>query len=208
MGRFKDLTGMTFGMLTVVERAPNQGKRVRWKCRCECGNEVITRGDHLTSGHAKSCGCQQSKNQFKLKHSMSHSRIYRIWLGIKTRCFNPKDKGYKNYGGRGITMHIAWIDDFQAFYDCVSKLEHFGEEGYTLDRIDNNGNYEPNNLRWATSKEQCRNTRQNIIVEYNGQLMTLMDVSEKSGICWNTLKCRIKRGESGDFLFRLPRKKK
>ncbi|MBQ7705889.1 MAG: hypothetical protein IJT73_10795 [Selenomonadaceae bacterium] len=115
-------------------------------------------------------------------------------------------KPHKNYGGRGITVYPAWIDDFQAFYDYVSKLEHFGETGYTLDRIDNDGNYEPDNLRWADAKTQQRNTRKNVFVEYQGQKMTLTEASEKSGINLKTLKDRLKRGETGEYLFRLPKR--
>lgn len=99
-------------------------------------------------------------------------------------------------------MFSAWIDDFQAFYDYVSKLPHFGEKGYTLDRIDNSGNYEPNNVRWATAKTQARNRRNNRLVEYNGELMTIADAAEKSGLPYYILQHRRSLGDTGGRLFR------
>lgn len=99
-------------------------------------------------------------------------------------------------------MYLAWIHNFQAFYDYVSQLEHYGEEGYTLDRIDNNGNYEPNNVRWADRKTQRRNQTRIHFIEYNGVLMSLAEAAEKSGISYGTLKCRYRVGDRGDRLFR------
>ena len=197
----KDLTGMKFGRLTVIERVGNTKSRAaRWKCRCSCGKEKIVTGSHLLSGATQSCGCLWS--DVVKKNLPYYSKIYSAWHGIKRRCFNPNFKSYSNYGGRGITICDEWNDDFQAFYDYVSKLPHFGEEGYTLDRINNDGNYEPNDLRWATVKEQLRNRRNNRIVEYNGQKMTLAEAAEKSGISYNTLCWRYEHGDRGERLFR------
>ena len=120
---------------------------------------------------------------------------------MKARCFNPNRRGFCNYGGRGITVCDEWRDNFQAFFDCVSKLEHFGEEGYSLDRVDVNGNYEPQNVRWATRKEQGRNKRNNVIVEYKGEKMTLAEAAEKSGIKKKILETRHERGWSDRNLF-------
>lgn len=96
---------------------------------------------------------------FEKKHGLIHHRLYRIWGCMKTRCLNPKDEHFPLYGGRGITICDEWKDDFQAFYDYVSLLPHFGEKGYSLDRINNDGNYEPDNVRWATATEQANNKR-------------------------------------------------
>ena len=120
---------------------------------------------------------------------------------MKDRCFNPNNKCYNLYGERGITVYFEWIDDFQAFYDYVSKLPNYGKEGYTLDRIDNNGNYEPNNLRWADPNAQSRNKRNNIWVEYKGQKMILKDVAKLCGVSYNTLYKHYKRGWSLEKLF-------
>lgn len=139
-------------------------------------------------------------------HGLRHTNIYSKWSGIKRRCLNQNERSYKDYGGRGIKICDEWIDNFQAFYDYVSKLEHFGEKGYSLDRIDVNSNYEPNNLRWADRKTQNRNRRDNIYVEYNGARVLLLEVAEITGISYTTLKKRIRAGDRGDKLFRPTRK--
>ena len=204
MGKFKDLTGQVFGRLTVLERDTTRKGKIRWICRCECGKIKSVRREHLTSGATKSCGCfsRETTKIVNTKHDLSRTKAYRTWLGMKTRCLNPKSKKYKNYGGRGITICAEWKDDFAAFFAYVSKLEHFGEDGYSLDRIDNNGNYEPGNVRWADKKTQLRNTRNNVIVEYEGEKMILTDAAKASGINFDTLRRRIKHGDTGEQLFR------
>ena len=198
MSKLKDLTGQRFGRLSVIERAENSNAgKSRWKCLCDCGNETIVQSAHLISGHTQSCGCLNGQN-----HGMYGSRYYILWIAIKNRCLNPNFKYYKNYGGRGITICDEWRNDFKSFYDYVSQLEHFGEEGLTLDRINNNGNYEPDNLRWADKKTQSENKRTNIIVEYDGKKITLKESSKKSGINYGTLKSRYHAGDRGDKLFR------
>ena len=200
-----DVTGQKFGRLTVISRAENSKTgQVRWLCECECGNQTVVQGADLRRGRTKSCGCWNSeKNSKRSKtHGMTRSKIYRTWQGIKTRCFNQNNHKYSNYGGRGIAMFPEWINDFQKFYEYVSKLPHYGEDGYSLDRIDNNGNYEPNNLRFATTKEQSLNQRRTIFVEYQGVMMTLMEAAELSGIPYKTLLDRYHAGDRGEYLFR------
>lgn len=206
MGKLKDLTGQKFGRLTVIERAENKGSQTYWRCKCECGKEVIVNAYCLTHNHTKSCGC--FRNDFAATHKMYQTKIYKTWENINSRCNNPNFPEYRNYGERGIEICGEWVDNFQAFYDYVSKLEHFGEKGYSLDRIDNNGNYEPDNVRWADVKTQARNKRNNIIVEYNGELMILADAAEKSGINKCTLRNRYYAGDTGGRLFRPVRKRK
>ena len=121
---------------------------------------------------------------------------------MKQRCYNPNNKRYKDWGARGIKVCDRWKDSFENFYEDVSTLEHFGEKGYSLDRINNNGNYEPDNVRWADKKTQGRNRRTNHIVEYQGQKMCLKDAAEKSGINYEALRGRYKRGDRGERLFR------
>lgn len=201
-GKFKDLTGQTFDKLTVIERAENNKHgQVMWRCRCSCGNFCTVASNLLIGGNTKSCGCLRHQAYHKT-HGLSASVIYRKYKDILSRCYNPNRQNYERYGGRGITICEEWKNNFQAFYDYVSKLEHFDEKGYSLDRIDNNGNYEPSNVRWADNKTQCRNKRNNVIVEYQGQKMTLAEASEKSGINVGTLLSRIKRGDTGERLFR------
>lgn len=206
MGRFIDLTGMQFGRLTVISRSEktDSSGNVHWNCICDCGNKTVTSGVNLKNGHSQSCGClcKERTQIANSKHNMRHSQIYGVWCDVKKRCFNSKHKFFSRYGGRGISIYPAWIDNFQAFYDYVSQLEHFGEKGYSLDRIDNNGNYAHGNLRWANQKSQCRNKRNNHLVEYNGVKMTLAEISNLSGIPYKTLWNRFKHGDIGEYLFR------
>lgn len=157
-----NLMGQRFGRLTVVEQnlAAKNGSYT-WICKCDCGNITKPiRGDCLRNGHRKSCGCIKKEVCGKFTtHGKSESQPYTTWTMMKQRCFNPHACGFQNYGGRGITVCDEWKDNFQAFYDYVSKLPHFGEVGYSLDRINNDGNYEPGNVRWATRYEQQNNRR-------------------------------------------------
>ena len=140
-------------------------KRIRrnvvWLCVCDCGNCVEIRGGDLQSGRTRSCGCLRadSAKETHSIHGKAHSKIHFVWLSMKNRCFNNKAQGFRNYGGRGIRVCDEWKNDFQSFYDYVSQLPHFGEDGYSIDRINNDGNYEPGNVRWATQKEQVNNRR-------------------------------------------------
>lgn len=161
-----NLTGQRFGRLVVVGKStpyisPGGCKKSRWDCMCICGEKTIAMTADLLSGHTSSCGCYQKEMTSKaLKtHGMRHTKIYHVWQSMKDRCQNPKNKRYTDWGARGIRVCDEWEDDFQAFYDHVSRLPHFGEEGYSLDRINNDGNYEPGNVRWATVKEQNQNQR-------------------------------------------------
>ena len=156
-----DIVGERFGRLTVIDRTVNSPDgKAQFKCQCDCGNIVTVRARNLRCGLTRSCGCLFQINHFKT-HEQSKNPLYGVWQGMKQRCYNSRKNSFKNYGGRGITVYEEWRDDFQAFYDYVSKLEHFGEPGRTLDRINNDGNYEPGNVRWATRKEQNNNKRNN-----------------------------------------------
>lgn len=179
-----NLAKKKFGHLIVIELAPHdQNGNVQWLCRCDCGNEIIVPSKSLIKGDIKSCGCTRIRTKSDLK---------KTWNAIKQRCFNPNNIAYKNYGGRGITMYPDWVDDFQAFYDYLSQLEHFDDKAYTLDRIDVNGNYEPDNLRWADAKTQARNKQNNHLVQYEGEMITIAEASERSGIPQGVLSQRLK----------------
>lgn len=141
-GRFaKDLTGQTFGLLTVARRAPNYisktGQEAVWHCRCECGNELDVRAGQLRSGHTKSCGCFQKKAAAKSStvHGGAATKLYGVWSSMKHRCTNPHDKRFKDYGGRGITVCQEWLHDFSAFQTWA--LSNGYQEGLTIDRINN-----------------------------------------------------------------------
>jgi len=195
MGKFQDLTGLKFGKLTVIERAENSPiGHTRWDCRCECGNETIVSSSDLKSGNTKSCGCLKKKNNFK--HGDIKSKEYNAWTGAKQRCFNKKDPSYKNYGGRGITMCSRWANDYTKFLKDMGRCP----DGYTLDRIDNDGNYEPDNCRWASRKTQSQNTRTNRYIEYDGKRMVLAGWASKIGIRPNDLHQKLKTMSLGEII--------
>lgn len=160
--KLDDLTGQRFDRLTVVRREgsqvyPSGQKQTLYLCQCDCGKEVKVTRRNLISGNTRSCGCLALET--RTSHDLWGTKVYKCWDNMRSRCLNPNATGYKNWGGRGIKIHEPWIHSFDLFYQYVSKLEHFGEKGYSLDRINNDGNYEPGNLRWATRSEQSRNQR-------------------------------------------------
>lgn len=158
--RAKDLTGLRVGRLTVIERAPSlPGNRgARWLAMCECGGQTVSRSDRLTSGKANSCGCLSAEVAVKThtKHGLSKSREYLAWVNMRGRCSGRDHKCWPNYGGRGITVCQKWDASFEAFYQDVGPSPG---KGFELDRIDNDGNYEPGNCRWVTKAENNANRR-------------------------------------------------
>lgn len=187
--------GAKIGRLLLLKetRVPH-GKKytdVGYICKCDCGKEKIVRKSDLTSGKVLSCGCYASDvfRKTHTKHGMAYSRVYRIWFGIKKRCFYKNEDNYYLYGGRGITMCDKWKNSFEAFYADVGEPP--GNE-YSIDRINPNGNYEPGNCRWATQKQQAQNTRRNYLVFYNGKERSIAEVSDIVGISRGTLYQRIK----------------
>lgn len=189
MPKLIDLTGQRFGRLVVLSFAEKKNRRMMWNCICDCGNKVVVCGTDMRSGNTQSCGCQRKENFNHKKHEKHNTRVYRIWKGIKSRCFNPNRKGFHHYGGRGITMCDEWKDDFQAFYDWA--MSHGYEDNLTIDRIDVNGNYEPLNCRWVDSFTQGTNKSDVVFVEYNGEKHPLSVWAEITGIKHATLYNRI-----------------
>lgn len=204
MGKLKwDLTGIRFGRLTVISRAENdKNGKPMWNCVCDCGTEKVLSTSSLQTG-TKSCGCYRREwaSTIKVKHGGcrrgKRDRLYSVWNMIKQRCLDPNCKSYKNYGGRGITICDEWSNDYETFrtwslqngYDPEAKNHEC-----TIDRIDNDKGYSPDNCRWVEMKVQARNTRANRIIEYNGEEKTLAEWGEETGILPITIHHRLKSG--------------
>lgn len=187
MKRYRDLTGLKFGKLTAIKPVNEKresGRHKRWICNCECGNTTIVSSDHLTKCETKSCGCYN--------HGKSKTRLFRIWSHIKVRCYDCKNNNYSRYGGRGIKMCDDWRENFMAFYNW--SISNGYSDELSIDRIDNNGNYSPDNCRWATQKMQANNTSKNHYITHNGETHTISEWSDITGIKQNTITYRLKRG--------------
>lgn len=201
MGRFIDMSGKRYGHLTAITVAGlDKNNLYMWRFKCDCGNYTIQRGQDVRRGKVVSCGCwknQQTTARNK-KHGMSGTRPYRIWTGMKTRCYNPKAKSYADYGGRGIKMCSGWKECFQNFW---TDMQNGYDDEKEIDRIDPNGDYCPENCRWVTKTEQNRNTRANCVLQTPWGPLCLTAAAEKSGIPKGTLKDRIKRGVAPSDLF-------
>lgn len=200
-GRFEDLTGLVFGRLSVIERgedyvSPCGRRRPTWKCVCECGNESVVLASNLKRGTTTSCGCFQKENMSKLTKThggyANNEPLFNIWCGIRKRCLFPKSHNYANYGGRGITICEQWQDNYPAFKEW--SLRNGYRKGLSIDRIDVNGDYSPENCRWADNTTQQNNRRCNINVTYKNQTHTLKEWSRIRNINYQTLYGRYKLG--------------
>lgn len=195
----ENLAGKRFGRLTVIRHDHDDIHRNSyWLCECDCGSKTIaTRGD-LTSGNTTSCGCYQIEGirERATTHGMSRTPLYKIWRGMRDRCENENDTAYHRYGGRGINVFDNW-KDFEDFRDWA--IDNGYERGLTIDRIDNDADYSPNNCRWVNMQTQCNNRSTNHIIEYNGISHTIMEWTRLFGVKYNTLRQRILRGDMHDF---------
>lgn len=192
---FKDRTSERFNLLTVISRAPNRirvnGKvRVRWNCKCDCGKFTTVDVESLVKGSTKACGCQESA----ITHG--HARIgrispeFRVYCGMLQRCINPNAVGFKNYGGRGISVCERWRESFTNF---LSDMGHRPSR-LQIERKDNNGNYEPSNCVWATRKEQAQNRRTTVFLTIGYRREKISKWSEESGIASKVILFRLKSG--------------
>ena len=194
MGTFNDLTGKKYGRLFVAEHIGLVGgkhKKHAYRCICDCGNEKTIIGESLVSGNTSSCGCvrKEKTKEKNLVHGCSGNSMYNVWKSMKGRCFNHKNKGYDNYGGRGISVCEEW-NDYSNFHEDMASTY---ESGLTLDRIDNNGDYCKDNCRWVPLRTQMRNQRRTIRVEWDGNSVSLRDLCEQKNLNFHMVKNRIFR---------------
>lgn len=154
-----DLTGRKFGRLTVLCRVPSVNKRTKWKCVCECGNEIEVESYNLKTGHTNSCGCWQKEatSTANRTHGQRKTRLYRIWVCMRNRCYQKNYHAFQHYGGRGITVCDEWNNSFETFRDWA--MSHGYTDNLTIDRKDNDKGYSPENCKWSTMAEQNQNKR-------------------------------------------------
>lgn len=195
----EDLTGQRFGRLVVtsLDKYNTTSHSTRWNCICDCGKKKSILASCLKSGNTVSCGCYSSeqKSRRSWKHGVGNeNRLYRIWSGMKTRCYSPSDRNYKRYGARGITICQEWLSDFTAFQSWA--VSHGYQDDLSIDRIDNDGPYCPENCRWSTRTVQNNNRRPNVYITYKGETHTLAEWSRITGINQATLAQRKRAGWS------------
>ena len=191
-----DLSGSRFGRLAVMERtSERRGGYVVYRCLCDCGTEKGIASNSLRNGHTRSCGCLEIENRKRINsefgsrtttHGMHKTAAYKSWVGMKSRCAS---KGEKHYHGKGVQVCKRWSESFEAFLSDMGTPKR----GQSIDRIDNSGNYEPGNCRWTDSKTQCRNRSNNVFVENQGEVMTVAEYAERSGMSWSGANKKSKR---------------
>ena len=196
--KFEDLTGRQYGDWRVLGYGgrANSARVIVWDCVCVCGVKRAVRGPHLRSGASTGCGCSADKRFSKTmtKHGLSprgdKSPELTAWNGMKSRCYNSKNKAYKNYGGRGIYVCDEWRDDFARF---AKDMGDRPSSDHSIDRIDNDGPYSPDNCQWTTRYHQNRNHRRNHMITFNGETKCITDWAKTLGIRQNTLHYRLKK---------------
>lgn len=195
--RYKDITGQVFGRLIVLEYTnQRKGKVIIWKCKCACGQVLLVNGQSMKSGNTKSCGCLDRESRSKAgmarrTHRKSRTSEHRVWTAMRSRCMNKSHESWASYGGRGITVCDRWFH-FENFLADMGPRPR----GTSLDRINNEGGYSPDNCRWATRREQQRNQRGNKLLTFQGETLCLIEWEERTGISSLAISTRIKRGWS------------
>ena len=199
-GRQSNLEGQVFGRLTVVEDLGNVEGYRAYRCTCSCGSETDVAAHRLLHEKGpRSCGCLQ--REAVTKHGMEGTRVYKIWQGMKSRCYDRNHVSFKHYGGRGIAICERWLNDFAIFYADVDEPP---SDRHTLDRRDANGNYEPGNCRWATYIKQANNTRANLVLTFEDEIRTAAEWSRITGLNAATIRQRKKRGWTDEQILTTP----
>lgn len=197
-----DMIGKRFGRLTVIaEGEKSNSRQCTWICQCDCGNITAPiLGDNLRKGASKSCGCLKLDLLVKrsTRHGKSYERIYHIYAGMKNRCYNTNAPNYVRYGGRGIAICEEWLNDFQTFYEW--SIENGYTDQFSIDRIDNDKGYSPDNCRWATNETQSNNKGNQAKLTINGITKTIAQWAKESGVKYTTIHARHIRGWTGESL--------
>jgi len=192
---FKDLQGKRFGRLVVVAYAGrNKGQQgANWLCRCDCGSEGVFYGGNLRSGNTTSCGCWRAENSrlMATTHGKKHTAEYNVWCSMKQRCYDRAHKSWHDYGSRGIRVSDRWLHSFENFYTDMGPRPG---PGYEIDRIDNDGDYEPENCRWVRRVSNARNKRSNRVLTHNGQSLCISEWAEILGLTESAIAHRLSRG--------------
>ena len=185
----QDLKDRRFGRWTVIGK---DARRLYWLCRCDCGTIRPVLQKTLSGGNSTGCGCQRRETMLRVhsRHGKCRTDEYNVWSHMINRCGNPKDAAYHNYGGRGITVCERWRNCFEAFLEDMGLKP---SSSHSIDRINNDGDYEPSNCRWATRDEQQNNTRRNLRITFNGETHTLKQWSKIVGIPYPALLARVQR---------------
>ena len=195
------IVGKRFGKLVVLDldHVSEKYHGTWWRCRCDCGKEVVVYRGGLTSGDNISCGCyhKEHTHDFAKTHGMTGTPLYSTWSGMVQRCTNPHAQNFDRYGGRGITICSEWRDNFQNFHDWA--ISNGYEEGLTIDRENNTLGYSPDNCRWVDKITQQNNTRRNKFITYNGETRSIAEWSRLLGVNHETLRYRVNRGNMTDF---------
>lgn len=186
-----DLTGKRFGRLVVQQRAPRESRvKPRWACVCDCGKETVVFGSQLRSGQTKSCGCLANDGSSRRTHGASRSKLYNAWKTMHARCRNPSNARWERYGGRGIAVCSSWTGagGFAAF---MADMGPRPSDRHSIERIDNDGNYEPGNCKWGLPETQNRNRGNNLLVTHEGETKTLAEWSRSSPVSEQVIRSRF-----------------
>lgn len=201
--RLPSLLGLRFGMLEVIGSAEPRKFQRWWLCQCDCGTRKEVAQHALRQGHTTSCGCKSATRIAALRrtHGMSSSPEFQVWRAILSRCLNQRQQSYPRYGGRGIHVCERWRMSFAAFYEDMGPRP---SAWHSIDRINNDGHYEPQNCRWVTQRQQTLNTCRNVVLEHSGQRLTVAEWAERLGVQHGTLRRRLSRGWPTDRVLSAP----
>ena len=206
MGKINDLTGRKFGRLTALEYVGRKNGRTLWRCICDCGNETTAGYSNLLNGITRSCGCLGMESRIRIGHNNRTSAslslcdnlrshpLYGLWSSMLTRCYNKNSKGYKHYGGRGIKVCDRWKTDNMGFENFLVDMGERPSPLYTLDRVDVDGNYCPENCRWATQTQQSNNRTDSIILFYHGKRVYVKNICDRLHLSYSRVAHQIQKG--------------